>query len=266
MEKVVLISGASSGIGEAIATYLNEKGYIVYGTSRNITQEGKRFKTMVMDVCSQDNVNSAIEEILKEQGRIDAVINCAGTGIVAGGETLAIADVERLFNLNVYGALRVCQTVLPSMRKNGKGIIINISSIASEMGLPFVGAYSASKAALDRFTEAMRMEVMRFGIQICLVQPGDIKTNIAQKRISSTIPANSPYISNLKKVNEKADAGVNAGLPPEVFGPYMEKIINSSKTKLIYRIGKPLEKVSILLKSILPSSLFEKILMNHYGI
>jgi NADP-dependent 3-hydroxy acid dehydrogenase YdfG len=266
MSKVILITGASSGLGEAIANYLSEKGYIVYGTSRSITDKGQKFKPLAMDVCSKESIDKAVATILNEHHKIDVVINNAGIGIAGPVEHLDISQVEKVLNTNFFGVIRVCQSVFPSMRKNNSGLVINISSIGSEIGLPYRAGYSASKAAMDRISEGMRMEVKKFGIQICTVQPGGIVTDINKNRILTELPENSAYKESFDRTYKIVNESVSTGLPAAAFGPFIEKIILSKKVKRNYRVGKFTEKLSVQLKRFLPDYVFEKIIMGHYKI
>lgn len=266
MSKVIIVTGASSGLGLSIANFLHKKGHIVYGTSRSIKQEDVSFKTLELDVCKDESVKNAIELIIKEQGRIDVVINNAGLGIAGAAEHLSLPDVTKVFETNFLGVLRVCQEVLPFMRNQKAGLIINISSIGSEMGLPYRGAYSASKAALDRLTEAMRIELKNFGVQVCILQPGGIKTDINKNRVTSPMPHDSPYKESFNRTYQIINESVSLGLDTEFFGPFIEKIIHTKKVKRTYRIGKPAEKFSIFIKKVFPASVFERIIENHYKI
>ena len=266
MSKVVLITGASSGLGLAIADYLAKRNFIVYGTSRNISGESYSFKSLQMDVGSTESIKSAIAKIVQTEGKIDVVINNAGLGIAGPVEHLVEADVVRVFDTNFLGVIRVCQAVLPKMREQKTGLIINVSSIGSEMGLPYRGAYSASKAALDRLTEAMRIEVKKYGIQACIVQPGGVATDISKNRLTAPLPADSVYKESFDRTYTIINESVSYGLPPESFGPEIEKIIKCKKVKRIYRIGKVKEKLSVLVKKLVSSHMFDNILRKHYKI
>ena len=266
MQKVVLITGASSGLGAAIAGYLSVKGYIVYGASRSLPQGQPAFRPVVMDVGDEKSIQQAVDAILQEQGRIDVLINNAGLGIAGPVEHLLLADVKRVFDTNVFGVLRTCQAVLPGMRNNKSGLIINISSIGSETGLPYRGAYSASKAALDRLTEALRMELAPLGVQACYLQPGGIKTDINKNRITTPLPGDSAYKESFARCYEIVNASVSQGLDTGVFGPVVEKIINTQKVKRCYRVGKPMEKISVMLKAALPDNTYENLVSKHYKV
>lgn len=266
MSKVVLITGTSSGLGGTIAGYLSAKGYIVYGASRSLSQGQPAFRPIVMDVGDEKSVQQAVDTILLEQGRIDVLINNAGLGIAGPVEHLLLADVKRVFDTNVFGVLRTCQAVLPSMRAQRSGLIINISSIGSETGLPYRGAYSASKAALDRLTEALRMELAPLGISACYLQPGGIMTDINKNRITTPLPAGSPYQESFARCYDIVNSSVSHGMETALFGPVVEKIIQARKVKRCYRVGKPLEKLSVFLKSALPGKTYEKLVSNHYQV
>jgi NAD(P)-dependent dehydrogenase (short-subunit alcohol dehydrogenase family) len=266
MSKVVLITGASSGLGESIANYLVQKGLTVYGTSRNIEQQSKAFHTVNMDVTSDQSIQAAIQKVLRQHGRIDVLINNAGLGIASPIETLLIDDVQRVLNTNVIGIIRTTQAVLPHMRAQKSGTIINISSIGSESGLPYRGLYSASKAAVDRITEALRIELAPFGIQACYVQPGGVRTEINKNRIKTTLPPGNVYKESFDTTYSLIDESVDKGLDPLEFGKLIEKLLHTPTLKRCYRLGKPIEKLSVILKRILPSSTYEKMIKNHYKI
>ncbi|NSL88246.1 SDR family oxidoreductase [Chitinophaga solisilvae] len=266
MSKVILVTGASTGLGASIATYLTSRGYTVYGVSRNIQPEGHTFHTLQMDVSREDSIRQAVQTIIDEQGRIDVLINNAGLGLAGPVENLSLTDVSRVFDTNVMGLLRTTQAVLPFMRRQQSGLVINISSIASENGLPYRAAYSASKAAVDRLTEAMRTELAPYGVQACYVQPGGFNTDINANRITTTLPAGSVYKNSWERCMRIVHDSVSKGMSTEVFAPLIEKIIQQPRVKRMYRIGKPLEKFSVLLKKILPARTYEKMVSNHFQI
>lgn len=266
MKQVILVTGASSGLGEEMAAHLVRAGYTVYGTSRRIEGLEKPFHTLNMDVTDADSISTAVARILEREGRLDVLVNNAGLGIAGPVEELQLADVQRVLDTNVVGILRTCQAVLPQLRRQGSGKIINISSIGSEMGLPYRGLYSASKAAVDRLTEALRTELAPYGVQACVVQPGGVRTDINKNRIRVDLPQDSPYRASFEHTYRLIDESVQNGLPPEAFGKLVESIIRAPRLKRVYRLGKPLEKVSVLLKRLLPSNRFDKMIRKHYGL
>lgn len=266
MSKVILITGASAGLGLSIANHLAAKGYTVYGVSRNIEQGSHSFHTLKMDVGDTESIRTAVQRIISEQGRIDVLINNAGLSIAGPVENLAIADVSTILDTNVLGVLRTMQAVLPHMRARKAGHIINISSIGSENGLPFRGAYSASKAALDRLTEALRTELMPYNIQVCYVQPGGIKTDINAHRVLTQLPADNVYKDSFDRCHQVIINSIDHGLPPAIFGEKIEKILHSAQVKRCYRVGKPMEKLSVMLKGLLPARTFERMMRKYYNI
>jgi NADP-dependent 3-hydroxy acid dehydrogenase YdfG len=171
-KKVILITGASSGLGEAIANHLVNKGHIVYGVSRNI-EENDNFKTYKMDVCDERNVQWVIAKIIEEEDRIDIVINSAGNVLLGPVEYASTNSILNCFNTNIIGSINTIKAALPYMRAQKSGLIINISSLAAANGLPYRGYYSASKAAIERLTESLRLELAPLSVQACYIEPGD---------------------------------------------------------------------------------------------
>jgi NAD(P)-dependent dehydrogenase (short-subunit alcohol dehydrogenase family) len=263
MEQIVLITGASSGIGKAIGKHLSSCGYKVYGSSRKPTQD-KDIRFLQMDVTDPDSIKKNIEELIENEGRIDVLINSAGLGIINAMEEVPIDEVRKVFETNVFGVLQVCQTVIPFMRKQKAGNIINISSIAGEVGLPFRGIYASTKFALEGMTEAMRMELLPFGIKTSIIQPGDFNTNINQNRIVIGSKKGSPYKQFLDTVTDQIQEEMQKAPTPESIGILAEKILKSSQPQIRYRIGALLEKLTPSLKKMLPYKQYEKLIMQHY--
>jgi len=266
MSKVVFITGASGGLGLGVAQYLVKRGYIVYGTSRRPQTVTGGIRMLVADVTDSRSVEACISQIINEQGRLDVVINNAGLGIASPLETVSIADVQKVLDTNIIGVIRVVQAALPQMRLQQSGLIINISSIGSETGLPYRGVYSATKAAIDRLSEAMRMELTGFGIQVCIIQPGGVKTDINKNRIHTDLLMGNVYKNNFDIAYEMINKSVDQGLDVKVFGELVFNILQQQKVKAVYRVGTRIEKLSVLLKRVLPSSYFEKMVRKHYGL
>lgn len=263
MRKTVLLTGASSGIGLEVATYLAKNDYIVYGGSRT-APENDHFTSVKLDVSIQEDVDRVVKEIIDKEGRIDILINNAGVGSAGAIERTPIEDVKKSFDVNLFGVLRMCQAVLPYMRKQKYGKIINMSTLGSMIGLPFRGFYSSSKGAMDLMTESLRLEVDRFGIQACTIHPGEVKTNIASHRIISTSRNDEAYGKTIDKAFDQLDAAVDHGKNPALFGPYIDKLIRAKKIKRNYYIGTFNELLGIKLKKFLPSSLYERILRAYF--
>jgi short-subunit dehydrogenase len=265
MSKVILITGASSGIGKITAAYLHDKGFKVYGTSRNLQPDHGGFTYLQLDVLDIDSIQRAIDFIISEEGRLDVLINNAGMGITGPIEETPTEEMRRVFETNFFGTIEVIKVVLPYMRKQNKGLIINVTSIAGYMGLPFRGIYSATKSALEVATEAVSMEVKEFGIKVANVAPGDFATNIAAGRYHSPVLTGSPYADIYEHNLDLMNAHVNSGQDPMVMAEKIYRVINDPTPKLHYKVGEFMQKFSISLKRILPDRLYEKLIMKYYG-
>lgn len=264
--KVVLITGASSGIGKAIAEYLHQKDFAVFGSSRN-PQNIKTscpFELVPLDVTRPETIASAVKDVIAKAGRIDVLINNAGVGITGPLEETPVEEIRKAFDTNYFGPLMVIKAVLPYMRKQKKGLVINVTSIAGYMGLPFRGIYSASKGALELTTEAYRMELKQFGINMVNIAPGDFATNIAAGRYHAPVLEDSPYReaygNTLKLMNEHVDKGED----PEEMARKVFAIIENSAPRIHYKVGDGMQKFSIVLKRILPDKIYERLLLKHY--
>lgn len=265
MSKVVLITGASSGIGRSIGAFLTEKGYTVYGTSRNPKdQESYPFKLIPLDVTNTETIEKAVAHIVTESGRLDVLVNNAGMGITGPIEDTPTDEMRKVFNTNFFGAIDVIKSVLPQMRSQKSGLIINVTSIAGYMGLPFRGVYSATKGAFELITEAARMEVKEFGVHMTNIAPGDFATNIAAGRYHTPVFKDSAYKQKYQENLDLMDAHVSGGMDPQKMADKVYQIINTKNPKIHYKVGGFMEKFSIVLKRILPDKVYEKLLMNHY--
>jgi len=264
-QKIVFITGASSGIGKAIGEYLHDKNYVVYGTSRNPEKyPNSKIKLLALDVTDVASIQNAIEQVLLQENRIDVLINNAGAGITGALEEIPTTEIKRNFETNFFGPIEVMKAVLPQMRKQKSGLIINITSIAGYMGLPYRSVYSASKGALELITEALRMEVKQFGIEVTNVAPGDFATNIARGRYHAPLIQGSDYEASYGKTLDLMNTHVDSGSNPIEMAEAVYKIINTPKPKIHYKVGAFLQKFSIVLKRVLPDKVYEKMLMNHY--
>jgi len=265
MSKVVLVTGASSGIGKSIAIFLQSKGYNVYGTSRNPKNlEEYPFHLVSLDVTKVVSIKNCVQEIINKEGKLDILVNNAGMGITGPIEDTPTEEMKRVFDTNFFGAIDVMKTVLPVMRDNKYGKIINVTSIAAYMGLPFRGVYSASKGALELITESVSMEVKEFGIDVVNIAPGDFSTNIAAGRFHTPVFETSAYKEKYQLNLDLMDSHVDSGSNPIEMAKAVLNVIESNKPKIHYRVGEFMQKFSIILKIILPDRVYEKLLMNHY--
>lgn len=265
-KEVVLVTGGSSGLGKATAEYLSARGYKVYGTARNPEKyEGfDQFPLLAMDVREEASVQAAIAELLHREGRVDILINNAGVGITGPLEETPHEAVLGVFETNFHGPLRVIRAVLPHMRGRQKGFILNITSLAGYMGLPFRGVYSATKGALELATEAYRMELREFGIRMSSLAPGDYATNIASGRFHSPLLEDSPYRRVYGQSLELMNQHVSEGKDPQQVARKVHKIIQKRYPRVHYTVGSPLQKFSLFLKKMLPDKIYERLLLNHY--
>ena len=265
-QRVVLITGGSSGIGKAIGRYLKAKGFKVYGSTRNKKKypNFSDFDLLEFDVRDPEAINAAVSEIISAEGKIDVLINNAGVGITGPVEETPHKEILRAFDTNLHGPIHVMKSVLPHMRSQKSGLIINITSIAGYMGLPYRGIYSSCKGALSLVTEALRMETRNFGVHITNLAPGDFATNIAAGRYHSPVVETSPYKegygSTLKMINDHVDQGGD----PDQVAKIVLRIIETKKPRGHYKVGSPMQKFSVLLKRLLPDKVYERMLINHY--
>lgn len=265
MLKVVLITGGSSGIGKSIGEFLTNKNYKVYGTSRNPEKcKDSMFPLIALDVTKKETIETCIKEVIKNEGKLDVLINNAGVGITGPIEEIPENEIKNNFETNFFGPINVIKAVLPQMRKQNNGLIINVTSIAGYMGLPYRGVYSASKGALEILTEAFRMELKDFNVKMTNVAPGDFATNIASGRFHAPIKVDSPYKKPYTNTLKLMDEHVDSGKDPELMAKAIFKIINTKNPKVHYKVGEFMQKFSIVLKRILPDTIYEKLLLNHY--
>ncbi len=265
-KKVVLITGGSSGIGKSIGTFLNSKGYTVYGTTRNPQNypDFNAFELVQLDVKDVESIQKAISHVISKEGRLDVLINNAGMGITGPIEETPHEEILNVFETNFHGPIHMIKAVLPQMRSQGGGAIVNITSIAGYMGLPFRGYYSATKGALGILTEALRMETKDFGVTVTNVAPGDFVTNIAAGRYHAPVLDGSPYEDKYAQTIDAINNDVDSGGDPIQVAEAVYKIINQKRPKVHNPVGAFLQKFSLILKKILPDKVYEKLLINHY--
>ncbi len=244
--KVALVTGGSSGIGRCTAQSLRDAGCTVYEISRrDIPLEGVTHITA--DVTKEDEVNAAVERIINEQGRIDIAVNCAGFGISGAVEFTSLEDAKAQFDVNFFGTVNVNRAVIPVMRKNGGGRIVNTSSVAAVAHIPFQTFYSATKAATESYTCALDNEVRPFGITVAAVQPGDICTQFTQAR-KKTMLGDDVYGGRIARSVSGMEKDEQKGMKPEAAGAYIAKIALKNKVKPIYAIGASYKFLSMLCK------------------
>lgn len=275
-KKVIVISGASSGIGSACFKYLTVKGHRVFGTSRRApdfdgTGSGVRERIpengeiIRMDVNSDDSVLDAVDFILQQTGRIDVLVNNAGIALAGAVEDTSIDEARSVFETNFWGTVRLTRAVLPAMRTQKNGYIVNMGSIGGIIGLPFQAFYCASKFALEGMSEALRLELRPFGVHVILIEPGDFRTALTEHRkISSLARAGSCYSKRFSKVMDIIERGEREGNSPVKIARLLERIINDPRPKPRYRIGKPSDLFAGMLKNRIPDRLFEALSVKYW--
>ena len=268
--RVVLITGASSGIGRACAEHLAARGFRVFGAQRHTAGDENRagdVEHLTMDVDDDDSVNRAIQILLENVGRLDVVVNNAGFALMGSVEDTSIAEAKAQMETNFFCVLRVCRAVLPIMREQGRGHIINISSLAGVLGLPFSGLYSASKFALEGMTESLRLETRRFGVRVVLIEPGDFRTQLpAKRRIASASETNDAYREAFTRFKASQDKDEAKAPTPEPVAHLVERILCSDSPSARYSIGMLGQRIVVPLKRLLPQRVFEWALSRVLGL
>lgn len=266
--KVVLVTGASSGIGKAIAATLAAQGWRVFGASRSRAPVAAPGVEMIaLDVDDDASVERAIAAVLARAGRIDAVVNNAGWAIMGAVEDTAIAEAKAQMETNFFGVLRVCRAVLPAMRRQGGGAIVNISSLSGLFGTPFSGLYSASKFAVEGMSEALRFETRKLGIRVVLIEPGDHMSALAARRrivaAAATNPAYRDAFARFKAAQEKDEAKAP---PPERVAQLVAKVLSLSSPAPRYTVGMLGQRIVAPLKRFLPGRWFEWVVGTAMGV
>lgn len=266
-KKVILVTGASAGMGKEFTRHLLQDGHIVYGAARrldkmdDIKQEG--VKVLGMDVTDEASMVDGIETIIKAEGRIDVLINNAGFGSYGAIEDVPIGDAKYQLDVNVFGAARLIQLVLPSMRKNHYGRIINISSIGGKIAMPLGGWYHASKFALEAISDALRNEVAQFGIDVVVIEPGGIKSEWGGISIDNLMKISGntvygPMAKSFANSFNELDAKQPGAM---VIVNLVRKAIEAKKPKTRYSGGYMAGPI-LFLRKILPDRAFDKMLMS----
>ena len=265
-ERVVLVTGASAGIGRATADRLQGQGWTVVGASRRATASGG-WSPLMMDVDDDESVSTGVAKVVAERGRIDAVVACAGWGLAGAVEQTPIDQAKRQFETNFWGAVRVVRATLPLMRRQGGGRVVLVSSIGGIVALPFQAFYSASKFALEGYGEALAYEVAPFGIEVTLVQPGNVRTDFTQNRLDVVAPdGEDVYADMVAKSVGLMERDEQNGVPPDDVAAVIARVLDSRRPRRRVSVGKPEERVGIIAKRLLPWRLFERAAKGSLGV
>jgi short-subunit dehydrogenase len=262
---VAIVTGATAGIGLATAAALKNGGYAVYGTSRRPESESQNgISMLVCDVTSDDSVASVIAEVLRRSGRIDVLVNNAGFGLIAGAEESSIKQAESVFEVNVFGLMRMTNHVLPTMRQQGNGRIINISSGLGFVPAPYYAIYGATKHAVDGYSQSLDHEVRGFGIRVISIQPTFTRTSFEKNMVNPDRPL-AVYDATRSSVIQTSRKQLEKGDEPEVVAQVVLKAAQEAKPRLRYPAG-PVARQVALMRRILPEGLFNSILRKQVGL
>lgn len=266
MKKVILITGASSGMGKVFAEDLAKEGHIVYGAARRTDLlkelEKQGVKTIALDVTDDESMQNCVQHILKQEGKIDVLINNAGYGSYGTIEDVPMEEAKRQLEVNVFGLARMTQLVLPSMRKQKSGKIINIASIGGKIATPFGGWYHASKFAVEGMSDSLRLEVAPFGIDVVVIEPGGVKSEwgeIAYENLAKTT-AQTAYNGMAEKFKQAFQKAMPKNAEPEVISRLVSKAINASKPKTRY-VGGYMAKPALFFRRWVGDRTMDRILL-----
>jgi short-subunit dehydrogenase len=272
MHKVIFITGISSGFGRKTAEMLAARGHSVYGTVRkmsgNEADAGSHLNYLIMDLADHTSIKNAADTVILKEGKIDVLINNAGMHTGGPVESSPAENIKLQMDTNFLGMVHLTRSFLPTMRERGRGLIINFSSIGGLIGLPFQAFYSASKFAVEGFSEALRMELNQFKIKVVVINPGDFNTNNSANRrnyLAPTAPSD-PYGEQYLKtlaIYEKDEAN---GQSPETMARKIVRIVETRHPRERYIIATFVERLAVYLKLFLPGRLFRKLIQLFYGI
>jgi NAD(P)-dependent dehydrogenase (short-subunit alcohol dehydrogenase family) len=264
--KVVLVTGASAGIGRACADRLEGAGWAVVGASRR-GSSSRGWTAVVMDVDDDRSVHAGVANVLERHGRIDALVAAAGWGLAGAVEHTTVDEARAQFETNLWGAVRAVQAVLPHMRARGSGRIVLISSIGGVVALPFQAFYSASKFALEGLGEALAYEVGPLGVAVTLVQPGNVRTDFtASRRTAAASAHDDVYASAMRHAIDVMERDEAAGVPPNDVAAVVQRVLEARRPPRRVSVGKVGERVGTVAKRLLPFRVFEAAARGSLGV
>jgi short-subunit dehydrogenase len=256
--QVAVVTGASSGIGEAAARELVGAGFTVYGTSRKATAGEKRGGVvfLTLDVTDDQSVAGVVQEVLDRSGRIDVLVNNAGVGVSGAAEESSIEQARAVFEINLFGSIRITRAVLPHMREQGSGRIINVSSVLGFIPAPFMALYAATKHAIEGYSESLDHEVREQGVRVLIVEPAYTRTSFDANAVAVDEPL-ALYARRREAADVLIAAAVKAGDEPSVVGKAIVAAATDTRPKLRYPAGTAARRVSKL-RRYAPSAMFDK--------
>ena len=256
---VALVTGASSGLGKATARALAQAGFDVVGTSRKTPDStpGDGVTFLALDVTSDDSVSSVVQQVIERFGRIDVLVNNAGLGINGAAEEISAAQAQRVFDVNVFGLMRMTRAVLPHMRGQGHGRVINISSLGGFVGNPFMSVYISTKYAVEGYSESLDHEIREHGVRVLCVQPGPLNTSFDTNSVEADTPV--PVYAHQRAIyDEVIEEGLRNGDDPAAIAKVVVAAATDRKPKLSYPAGSLAPRLKVL-RRILPARTFDKL-------
>jgi len=265
--KVVLVTGASAGLGQACADHLDATGWTVVGASRRGTSTGT-WEGLVVDVDDDRSVRTGVDEVLARHGRIDALVAAAGWGLAGPVEDTPLQEAKAQVETNFWGVVRVVQAVLPAMRAQGGGRLVLMSSIGGIIGIPFQAFYSASKFALEGLGESLAYEVAPHGISLTLVEPGNFATDFTDSRrmVSAAAGDNPTYRAAFEKAVSLMERDERNGAAPMDVAIAVQKLLASRRPPRRVSVGKSGERVGLIAKRLLPFRIFQAAAKSSLGV
>jgi len=262
---VIVLSGASSGLGRAAATYLAERGYRVIGGGLGFPEPSLPFNNYALDVCDEQSVRGFVATAISSAGRIDALVNCAGIQITGALEVMSMTEAQRILDINLLGTVRLCREVIPVLRMQGAGKIVNVSSLGGRLAFPFHAMYCASKFAVEGLTEGLRYELRPFDIHVSLLEPGSFLTPLTEKHEPSAGAANDTlYADVMRRVIAINQAGCRKSPDLLIFARQLEAILQSKRPRLRYVAAIPQQRFVMTLRRFLPDSWLEWMIRKNF--
>jgi short-subunit dehydrogenase len=263
--KTAIVTGASSGIGKATAAALARAGFTVFGTSRRAVGHGPAHVTMLTcDVTDDASVKALVADVLGRTGRIDLLVNNAGLGLFGGAEESSIEQAKALFEVNFFGLVRMTNAVLPSMRKNGGGQIINISSVLGFIPAPYSSFYGATKHAVEGYSESLDHETRAFNVRVTLIEPAYTKSAFDQAALKADAMIED-YAEARARVDKLVQQAMTIGDPPEVVADTVVMAATAAQPKRRYPAGKAAKQVSFA-RRFAPAGMFDGNLRKQFGL
>lgn len=268
MKKVILITGASSGIGKVTAQQLIKEGHTVYAVARKVEKmkdlEEQGAFVLKMDITVDSDIQNVVDKVIADQRKIDVLINNAGYAVYGAMEDTSIEDARRQFEVNLFGLARITQLVLPTMRKQQSGTIINMSSMGGKMYIPFGSWYHGTKHALEGWSDCLRTELKQFGIKVVIIEPGGIATEFDEVMLTPMMKRSGkgPYSELAKKVAKGVKDTYQGGKAssPKIIADCISKAIRAKKPKTRYRIGY-MAKPAVFIRTFLGDRVWDWLIM-----